>query len=52
MILFHKTGRMSPDVFDEVDWLHVHWTLQEEVSQLFQVWARKQVMNIAARNKT
>jgi hypothetical protein len=42
---------MSPDAFDEVDWPHVHRTLHEEVSRLFQVWACKQVMNIAATNK-
>jgi hypothetical protein len=42
---------MSTDVFDEVDWPHVHRTLNEEVPQLFQVWACKQVMNIAATNK-
>jgi hypothetical protein len=48
---FHETGRMSPDAFDKVDWPHVHWTLHEEVSRLFQVWACKQVMNIVARNK-
>ena len=34
---FHETGRMSPDTFEEVDWPHVHRTLQEEVSRLFQV---------------
>jgi hypothetical protein len=48
---FHKTGRMSPDAFDEVDWPHVHRTLHKEVSRLFQVGACKQVINIAARNK-
>ncbi len=34
---FHETGRMSPDAFDKFDWPHVHRTLQEEVSRLFQV---------------
>jgi hypothetical protein len=48
---FHKTRRMSTDAFDKVYWPHVHRTLHEEVSQLFQVWACKQVMNIAATNK-
>ena len=48
---FHKTKRMSPDAFDKVDWPHVHPTLHEKVSRLFQVWACKQVMNIAATNK-
>jgi hypothetical protein len=48
---FHQTSRMFMDAFDEVDWPHVHRTLHEEVSRLFQVWACKQVMNIAARNK-
>ena len=42
---------MSLDAFDEVNWPHVHRTLHEEVSQLFQVWACKQVMNIEATNK-
>ncbi len=48
---FHRTSRMITDAFDEVDWPHVHQTLNEEVSQLFQVWACKQVMNIVAMNK-
>ena len=43
---------MFKDAFDEVDWPHVHWILNEEVPQLFQVWACKQVMNIVATNKT
>ena len=47
---FHQTGRMSTDAFDEVDW-HVHRTLNEEVPQPFQIWACKQVMNIATTNK-
>ncbi len=29
----------------------MHWTLNEEVPRLFQVWACKQVMNLAATNK-
>jgi len=48
---FHQTSRMFTDAFDEVDWPHVHRTLNEEVPRLFQVWACKQVMNIAATNK-
>ncbi len=48
---FHETGRMSPDTLNKVDWPHVHRTLHEEVSRLFQVWACKQVTNIAAMNK-
>jgi hypothetical protein len=48
---FHQTSRMFTDAFDEVDWPHVHRTLHEEVSRLFQVWACKQVMNIVATNK-
>jgi hypothetical protein len=47
----HQTSRMFMDAFEEVDWPHVHRTLHEEVSQLFQVWTCKQVMNIAAKNK-
>jgi hypothetical protein len=48
---FHQTSRMFTDAFDEVDWPHVYRTLNEEVPRLFQVWACKQVMNIAATNK-
>ncbi len=48
---FHETSRMFTEAFDEVDWRQVHWTLNEEVSRLFQVWASKQVMNLAAKNK-
>jgi hypothetical protein len=47
---FHQTSRMFTDALDEVDWPHVHGTLNEEVPRLFQVWACKQVMNIAATN--
>ena len=28
---FHQTSRMFTDAFDEVDWTHVHRTLNEEV---------------------
>jgi hypothetical protein len=42
---------MFTDAFDEVDWPQVHRTLNEEVLRLFQVWASKQVMNLAAINK-
>jgi hypothetical protein len=48
---FRQTSRMFTDAFDEVDWPHVHRTLNDEVPRLFQVWACKQVMNIAATNK-
>jgi hypothetical protein len=48
---FHETSRMFTDAFDEVDWLQVHRTLNNEVPRLFQVWVCKQVMNLAARNK-
>jgi hypothetical protein len=48
---FHETSRMFTDAFDEVDWPQVHRTLNDEVPQLFQVWACKQVMNLAATNK-
>ncbi len=48
---FHETSRMFTDVFDEVDWPQVHRTLNENVPQLFQVWASKQVMNLATTNK-
>jgi len=42
---------MFTDAFEVVDWPHVHRTLNKEVSRLFQVWACKQVMNIAATTK-
>ncbi len=48
---FHRISRMFTGAFDEVDWPHVHRTLNNKVSQLFELWACKQVMNIAATNK-
>jgi hypothetical protein len=48
---FHETSRMLTDAFDKVDWPQVHRTLNEDVPQLFQVWAGKQVMNLATTNK-
>ena len=48
---FHQSSRMFTDVFDEVDWPHVHRTLHKEVPRLFQVWVCKQVKNMAATNK-
>ena len=42
---------MFTDTFEEVGWPQVHRTLNEEVPRLFQVWASKQVMNLAATNK-
>jgi hypothetical protein len=50
-MFFHETSRMFTDAFDKVDWPQVHRTLNEEVPRLFQVWASKQVMNLAAMNK-
>jgi hypothetical protein len=34
---FHQTSRLFTEAFDEVDWLQVHWMLNKEVPQLFQV---------------
>ncbi len=48
---FHETSRMFTDAFDKVDWPQVHRRLNEEVPRIFQVWASKQVMNLAATNK-
>ncbi len=48
---FHETSRMFTNAFDKVDWPQVHRTLNEEVPWLFQVWACKQVINLAATNK-
>ncbi len=42
---------MISNTFDEVNWPHVHQTLNEEVPWLFQVLACKKVMNIAVMNK-
>ncbi len=50
-MFFHEMSRMFTDPFDKVDWPQVHWTLNEEVPRLFQVWVSKQVMNLAATNK-
>ena len=48
---FHQTKRIFTDAFDEIDWPQVYRTLNREVPRLFQIWACKQVMNIAATNK-
>jgi hypothetical protein len=48
---FHQASRLFTEAFDEVDWPQVHRTLNKKVPRLFQVWACKQVMNIAATNK-
>jgi hypothetical protein len=48
---FHQTSRMFTDAFDEIDWPQGHRTLNKKVPRLFQIWACKQVMNIAATNK-
>jgi hypothetical protein len=48
---FHRTSRLFTDAFNKVVWPQVHRMLNEEVPRLFQVWACKQVMNIAATNK-
>jgi hypothetical protein len=48
---FHQTSRLFTEALDKVDWPQVHWMLNKEVPRLFQVWACKQVMNIAATNK-
>ena len=48
---FHETSWMFTNAFNEVDWLNVYCTLKGEVPRLFQVWACKQEMNIAATNK-
>jgi hypothetical protein len=48
---FYWTSRLITDALGKVDWPQVHWTLNKEVPWLFQVWACKQVMNIAATNK-
>ena len=47
--LFFKLGIMTPLGFKEVAWRLVYDTLHE-VPRLFQLWACKQVMNIAGMN--
>ncbi len=48
---FYEMSRMFTDAFNEVDWPQVHQMLSNEVLRLFQVWACKQGMNLAATNK-
>ena len=48
---YHEHGVLTADRFDLVDWSHVGRTLLSEVPKLFQLWACKQVMGIAATNK-
>ena len=47
--IFFKLGIMTPLGFKEVSWRLVYDTLHE-VPRLFQLWACKQVMNIAGMN--
>ena len=49
--LFFKLGILTPLGFKEVAWRLVYDTLNE-VPCLFQIWAYKQVMNIAGTNLT
>jgi len=42
---------MFDQQFEELDWIHVYRTVDEEVLWLFQLWACKQVMEIAATNE-
>jgi len=46
---FFQLGVMSAHSFDEVAWRHVYDTLHE-VPRLFQLWACKQVMEVAGTN--
>jgi hypothetical protein len=50
-LFFHETLHMFTNAFDEVALPHVHCTLNEEMPQLFQIWACKQVIGISATNK-
>ena len=46
---FHHKSILFNNQFDVVDWEMVHGALRE-VPRMFQIWACKQVMNIAAAN--
>ena len=48
---FHKRSILSIDALDKVDSPSVHCTLRNKITRLFQVWAYKQVMDIAATNE-
>ena len=48
---FQNNKILFADEFDLVAWSHVHRTLTTEVPILFQLWACKQVMGVAATNK-
>ena len=47
---YHDNGILLTHQFDVVDWHHVNCMLNEEVPKLFQLWACKQVMGVAAMN--
>ena len=49
--LFNDYKVLFAHRFEQVDWPHVHRTFSEKVPKLFQFWACKQVMQIAATNK-
>ena len=46
---FLKSKLLMPDQFEQVDWPMVHTTLHK-VPRMFQIWACKQVMDIAGTN--
>lgn len=48
---FYDYEVLWAEQFEEVDWTHVYATLHE-VPRMFQIWACKQVMNIAGTNYT
>lgn len=48
--VFAKYGILVPEAFDEVAWQVVHSALWE-VPRHFQIWAAKQVMDLAGTNE-
>jgi hypothetical protein len=48
--VFMKYKILQPDAFDEVAWHTVHHALWD-IPRMFQIWAAKQVMNLAGTNE-
>ncbi len=47
---FHDASILFADKFDKVDWEIIHFTLHR-VPRMFQIWACKQIMDIAPANR-
>ncbi len=46
---FYERDILYAQAFDKVDWASVHSSLWH-VPQLFQIWARKQIMGVSPAN--